>query len=885
MHDFFLSYASVERARADEVRDRLVRAGRTVWIDAAEPSDREPTGGGIPAGQRHWEVIAEAIDQSCTFLVLYSADWMASDYCRKELDHAVAVGKRVVMTEFASSGTAEGAAAAFISTQDDTITDALAKLEAGDDVAAAQARLQADLTDTADDGRSTWFRSDASRARDAETLLTADRPSLGLTLTDDLSHFCQDVLAAARRFRQVLVASLMAVLLVIGSLTAIALIDRQSALLGRDRSASAESHARSLLLARQAVETTSTAQALRTARSAVQAEANLSSRSALSRIEATARYRQTLQLDQGRSLAAAVSDDGRSALVARPNGLLLVDVVLGSVKVLTSVDRLGQLAALSADGSVGVVTDSAARLLCVDTHQGTIISSAADQVVDVKIQQDGTTWWMSTSGDLYKSHGCPTSGPAPLVRAGAALGFELSRDSTRVFVLTSDVAVDTYDVPAIAGTNEPARVAHLSLIGLPVKGGFNKVIGPDPRVPSSVTRCGTQIHVLTGVLGRTTLPTSAHASIDLDGALSTHLSQNLQMTGSGCGPDDDAWAAPALGSSPLQLPDSGHYPPGIIDERDRPGWAIVGNSVGRTTEIVAHPDGRIDILVRAALPWGRLGDRAVTIPLSDGQVLASQDGQIIWRDAEGRERPIGALGGPPGFNTTGTRQRAYLTAGSVVVEVGHGRVLRTFNMPGPVETLSSSAPDDDVVVGGDGWWRHLRGTAETPPEVLLPPSGLDSGERVLFMHADGDRLLETTNYGRILLADSNGEIKAEVAARVAGPTAAAFLADHSVVAITADGMLRSFSPDLRPLRSTLIGSGGIKLDVSASGTAMVVGLGDFSVWVVDPATLEPQQRIAIETPDVRRIWLSPDGSFLQRTFSTGEGAMIAAERIPLNGPD
>src|SRR5438105_3126849 len=86
LSDLFLSYSRQDEAFARRLRDRVQAAGRDVWIDVE----------GIRPSAEWMGEIQEAITSSEAFVFILSPASAASAVCRRELDFASGVNKRVI---------------------------------------------------------------------------------------------------------------------------------------------------------------------------------------------------------------------------------------------------------------------------------------------------------------------------------------------------------------------------------------------------------------------------------------------------------------------------------------------------------------------------------------------------------------------------------------------------------------------------------------------------------------------------------------------------------------------------------------------------------------------------------------------------------------------
>jgi WD40 repeat protein len=87
----FISHSSLNNDKAVEVRDWLARNG---WDDVFLDLDPER---GIVAGQRWKEALQKAAYRCEVVLALVSKEWLASGWCKSEVDAARLIGKKVIV--------------------------------------------------------------------------------------------------------------------------------------------------------------------------------------------------------------------------------------------------------------------------------------------------------------------------------------------------------------------------------------------------------------------------------------------------------------------------------------------------------------------------------------------------------------------------------------------------------------------------------------------------------------------------------------------------------------------------------------------------------------------------------------------------------------------
>jgi WD40 repeat protein len=84
--DAFISYSHADRPFVQRLRDALIERSKTVWVDEQD----------IPAASRWADDLKGAIEQADSFVFVISPDAVASVECRKELDHAASLNKRII---------------------------------------------------------------------------------------------------------------------------------------------------------------------------------------------------------------------------------------------------------------------------------------------------------------------------------------------------------------------------------------------------------------------------------------------------------------------------------------------------------------------------------------------------------------------------------------------------------------------------------------------------------------------------------------------------------------------------------------------------------------------------------------------------------------------
>jgi len=86
MTDAFISYSRQDAEFASRLQGVLGTAGCDIWVDTR----------GIPPTAEWLKEIFAAIQNAHTFIAVLSPDWVTSEVCRLELDHAVNLNKRLL---------------------------------------------------------------------------------------------------------------------------------------------------------------------------------------------------------------------------------------------------------------------------------------------------------------------------------------------------------------------------------------------------------------------------------------------------------------------------------------------------------------------------------------------------------------------------------------------------------------------------------------------------------------------------------------------------------------------------------------------------------------------------------------------------------------------
>ena len=86
MSDVFISYSRRDKVFTQKLYEALRDSGREIWADWDS----------IPAASDWFAEIKDGVEKANTIVFVLSPEWLKSNECRKEYDHAVAMGKRLL---------------------------------------------------------------------------------------------------------------------------------------------------------------------------------------------------------------------------------------------------------------------------------------------------------------------------------------------------------------------------------------------------------------------------------------------------------------------------------------------------------------------------------------------------------------------------------------------------------------------------------------------------------------------------------------------------------------------------------------------------------------------------------------------------------------------
>lgn len=888
MYELFLSYGHDDRERALGLYWALKAAGHTVWIDHAPPEEKAAVDGaakddapratdhlteafvGVPAGQRHREVIHAAVLDSGTFLVCDSKAWRESDYCQEELAWADEAGRRIAIVESAGAPSHLSG----IRATEETIPSLLQILNRNAPLTMAQVRV-----DRARLGlRSTpsWLSRWLGRpdqADDAALLLTAGSGLDEPRVTPEQLLFAREVLsdeAGRRRRRRKLAAGAISVL---AALTAVASASGLSA--SRAASAAAESQRRavSLELASRSL-AASGAEALKFARSAWETDRNDASAEALAR--AVAAERQTLEIQIGGDIApsqvVALPDGGW--LISRGSSLLVVDSAGRRQQVPTP--RTIQTMPVVAAGPIALVladtpVDGGRALIRYDTRGGSPTESAVVGATALGGGPDGEVW-LARGGEI--GHYFPNSDTFKALTTVRGAVTALSRHGEELVALTKEGQV---------------IALSMSSAGLPVKWTRNLVSladgtslteppqGPDqePGKPISpkdlvgivkerhlegdrVIWCHDAWHVLLRTGSNLNLRV-AHVAL-ANGEPVGPASTQSGIVSVACNPRGGlVGTGPLLTRLTAFAPGQG-VPDQLLTPDNRQAWSAVGLTRGRLT--VVDTNGRLRVEGSTPTVVRMVGSAQWFAPVEDGVVVQDFVGGLWFIRGSEPARSVGHFGAD--LSAPLTARRVTLTmSGSKVFRVSPQGLVALRTLP---EAPAAATVDPQGTLGAFLLSRDVRieplagGTARTSQ---LP--NLRDGEALIDISLAQGVLFGATDQGRVVRWADDGSVTATWDSGVASRILIAPRPGENggVLVVASDGVMRALNQDLEIDASRYVGSFGAMMTTNIEANVVQLPLQSGDVLFMDADTLALRQTASTEPGSgVEQFELTTDGSAL-----------------------
>jgi hypothetical protein len=830
-YDAVISYAASEAARAERLADALERTGLSVWLDrlTRRVGDKGPQEGMVPPGSEHWQVISDAIDRSATLVVLDSPAWRGRSYCRREFEHALTCGKRVIV--LGTGGGDQLQAACGLGAHD--LEGAAGAISEGLEVSSAHARMT--LAAHSPEKPRRWWGT-AGRPSDAKLIAGADLGRLGITLTSDVQGCLERTLKQHARNRRAAAALTACIVAVLGVLAVLTILAAGAAQRGRDRATSAERHVQALAAAAASEATANTTGRLQTAETAVRLEQDPTTLGALrDALTSMSEGVTATGLPQVQPAGIAVANDGRTvAEVLATGSLVLTDVTGGAPPRVLGADLdAGGAPEFSPDGSrVAFLRrdDGAAEVVDVSNGRAQRLRGSSD-LVDVMLLSATEAIGVERSGEVLRfnsekpQRAAKTLGSVPgPVRAAAFAG----RSATGALSLATLDDAMTLRVGPLAARPELAVQLHVT---------------PGPYILGweSIHVCDGNLSVLTTDMVDSAGPAFAIPYTVTAGGRATPTGSLIHSFGLVCLPGGGALASdPIAGQESFPVAGSAIVgftrPPSerleyAIASSENDEWAAAAGSDGSLRIVDLHAVGRSVKLASAVL-----------VAPADPPVVVARNGTLESVGAGGTVAKVTSVAG-----SGGAVRGSYLdpAAGTVVANgrellvYRSGRVVRRAALPGAIDTIRHGERGQSaVVLLRDG--RVLLVSLAGPPSeisVRLPLDLLEhSGAPTDALMLDARELAVASTNGSVdLLAYPGGE---EIRHRQVSAPGALTLATggRGLVLGEQNGAVEVLNDDLAMLDSRkVLAAGVIDLEPNANGRLIAAQSGSEVVVLAIPA--------------------------------------------------
>jgi hypothetical protein len=837
-----ISYAHADSSAAREVRRHLVDLGYTVWMDESGEDRAEVDAIGIPVGQAHWDVIAAEFRSAHVVVVLDTAHWEASAYCRREFDFCRAEGKWVHR----------------LSSPDDDLAALSGEIAARARYVGAHARLLQRIpleggaagpavASGASGAPSTagFWRANADAA-DAAIVLGGTPADNGVRLTEALVDYATHALEHAHRVRRRLtrlatgvVAALAALALVAGFAWAF------SGLASADAARSAAA-AESRRLAAASESAAGTLDARRLADQAVELSSNPASRQAAA-LAATRQARSTVvEVEPRTYLGGSWAADSDVVVLYSIDTLVPVDLARGSSGPAVPVGRsimAGSPVVSAAGDRVVVLTRSGGRLLLVDLAKGTTADLGLSGVTALSTS-DGGDLWYAQGATLFRA-GFPDEGTV-IATPGGTGSYHAGSGIRAVSVTDAgliDLVTETGDLVSLrsddSGALEPVGTLTITT---------EWTLDPDTVLAATVQRCGDSVYgnYLRSVRGLRFVTDPA------SGAVRTE--QSVRETRPVCGWQDDAWSMTVARGFPESftgapaplLPDGmrGAYP---LDDPTRSRVGIVGAD----SRVVVYREHGAVTGVPVTGVW-------TVVPLPGKTLVVRQSGEVADLATGAVTGSLDGVVSPMTVAVDGCLAVVGTTSGLFTIDCG-GTVAaledeRSADVGDRLRSVKATASGDGFVVALDDEIWMLDDTGAVVGAIDVPLDDDSDSLRDAELLPGGETVAVVTVLGSLFtVAVETGAVVARSDAPLAASNNLTLTADSegAVFVLAADGILRRFDSDLRMTGRLALGSAASSL--RSSGDRIVAGIWPATTVVVDSGSLTVVDRFSegmlIAAPD------------------------------------
>ncbi|NCD18365.1 MAG: toll/interleukin-1 receptor domain-containing protein [Actinobacteria bacterium] len=762
MADLAISYAHNSSRHAVALRDSLIGAGFSVWMDA--PGDDDGAIVGIPVGQSHWAVIERELASALVVVALDTQDWREREYCQREYRLCRNLGKPI---EFVSPAEIE-----------ERVQDIARSVNGNAAHLAAHARLAARVV-TPQQTRESWIHrvlfgrsaGDATtviEAREAPFMLT---PAVREVADADLAR----AEAGRRQFRRAMSS-------VVAGFTGIALVASVAWLFSGlwSRAASDDrARAEALELSSRASSSVDTVQALAMARQAASLDSSPRISDALAAAERRDRRMRVIELPPDTYRGAAWSADEDLVYAYSHTSVVTIDPQTGDVSDPVRLDhriRTGTAVASSITGFAYVDTTNQLRTL--DMRSG-VSSVMLDGVSTLALGVDETlvasgragsvlTLVRSPEGLLDVEHSLPLPAHARSIDV----------DGQTIGLIDDDGWLRTVNIAAGGLT-----------LGDSVQVGEGSLAESGSWVRSTVTVCGDS-------LAGSFVPSLMGSVFEWDLATGELVTErSVQQVASVCSPEGALTATFSGGEIQEQFGGFIIALPSGVEHV----WSVRDPHHARAAFISSVP-GRLVVVDPAAAVTARdIGVSQLVLPFTEATLSIGDDGAVV--DLESAA-PHGRIPGTPVFwAIQGCNALVQSWEGSF--HVGCDADAELVREPTATAGLRPASDGERfVVTRQDGV--EIRGAdGSLERDVLIELEG-QSIVVEADLSPDGSMLLLAKSDGSIVEADVDGVGEPVTIAAVPSSwaTLVAYRPDGSVLVLGADSRLRLYDLD-RELASSV----------------------------------------------------------------------------------
>ncbi|MFD6451161.1 TIR domain-containing protein [Nocardia sp. NPDC056541] len=774
MADIAISYSHLDTELAYEVRNELLAAGHTVWIDETGDFGADADGIAVPFGADHWQVIEAEFAAADLVVVIDTARWWASPNCAREYDTLTSWGKWV---EFHQPGTTDVVALA-------------APLASRRHITGAHARLIQRMESTGPHSPGLverWFRR--ADADDARTILGPDAATAGITVGERLGVVAERAIDNANRVRRRVLRSATVLTAVLAVCAVVGLIALNVAVRQRDSATRSANTSMSLNTASQAGDQDDTSQALALAHRAAGFAPTSAATSALNVANANNRRLQSFSIAHREYVGAQWAADAPIIVAYTRTGIYQLDARSGrEIASIGLGERSITSIAVSRTGERVVLGDGV-FLLVADFVGGRVEEVTGN--VNFVATADGEHVWVASSAEW------PQLRRTAFRDAANPIGGTTYRLPTAPKALAIDESRRVVDYLDGRGTLHSARFTETEFVDV----GTHELVPPaevdvDER-GARISRCGENVYGVTPKRGLFDISFSR-----IGGRVTTEDVSFFSYPPI-CNPDGTAWGTYVSGPSGRAF--GGGPTPYLPWGVNR--YVPVVDTVGARTAVVT-PDGWLYVMPGERIEVREIDDATALIALPTTEFAIRRDGSVV-------DTATGVVTGHAGSEALSPLA---LTIGSVAMigtddgivridERGSASLVVAVDRREVASIRAGSDSKTFVAAGG----RTVRLLGVDGSVRAIEMSWLDSRYRLADadISPDGRSLVVSTTGGQVAVVDLNAPASARFWAQqmpVGSILPVAFVArTGAVFVVGADGIVRLLGPELDVRATAFVG--------------------------------------------------------------------------------